>query len=47
MMTSRRRWFRFSLRTLFVVLTVLCFVLGGWVAYQLNWISQRHAAIAR
>ncbi len=35
-----RRWFRFSLRTLFVVLTVSAVFLG-WFAYQLNWIRQR------
>jgi len=34
----RRRWFRFSLRTLFVVVTVV----GGWLGYELNWIHQRH-----
>jgi hypothetical protein len=35
-----RRWFRFSLRTLFVLMTIVGF-LAGWVAYQLNWIRQR------
>jgi len=38
----KRRWFRFSLRTLFVIVTVL----GGLLAYQLNWIRQRHEIIA-
>ena len=38
----RRRWFRFSLRTLFVVVTVLAIFLGC-VAYQLTWIQQRRA----
>jgi hypothetical protein len=37
----KRRWFRFSLRTLFVLVTVVG-VVAGWVAYQLNWIRQRH-----
>ena len=32
-----RRWFRFSLRTLFVLVTVVCV----WLGYQLNWIRQR------
>jgi hypothetical protein len=40
-----RQWFRFSLRTLFVVVTAMC-IAGGWVAYQLNWIRQRHEFIA-
>ncbi len=26
--TTRRRWFRFSLRTFFIVLTILCVVAG-------------------
>jgi hypothetical protein len=45
MTAPRRRWFRFTfgLRTLFVLVTVLCVVPGGWVAYQLNWIRERHA----
>ena len=43
MATPRRRWFRFSLRTLFVVVTVL----GCWLGYQLNWIRERHAVLAR
>ncbi len=35
-----RRWFRFSLRTMFVVVTVLCV----WLGYHLNWIRERHNA---
>ena len=35
--TTRRRWFRFSLRTLFVAVTVV----ASWLGYQLNWIMQR------
>ena len=40
----KRRWFRFafSLRTLFIVVTVF----GCWLGYSLNWIKQRHAFIA-
>jgi hypothetical protein len=35
---TRRRWFRFSLRTMFVVVTVVAI----FVAYHVNWIRQRH-----
>ena len=37
----KRRWFRFGLRTLFVLVTIFG-VGAGWVAYQLNLIRQRH-----
>ena len=37
--TPKLRWFRFSLRTLFVLITVLCI----WLGTQVNFISQRHA----
>ncbi len=40
-MTAPRRWFRFILRALFVVVTVVG-MLAGWVVYQLNWIRERH-----
>jgi hypothetical protein len=39
-MTPPRR-FRFGLRTLFVVVTVV----ACWCGYQVNWIRQRQAAI--
>jgi len=35
-MTHRRRW-SYSLRTMFVVVTVL----GCWLGYQLHWIRER------
>jgi hypothetical protein len=38
----KRRWFRYSLRTLFVVVTVI----GCWLGYELNWIRERRAFIA-
>lgn len=39
----KRPWFRFRLRTLFVVVTVL----ACWLGYELNWIRQRHELLAR
>ena len=36
---SKRRWFRFGLRTLFLLQAVLAI---DWTVYQLNWIRQRH-----
>jgi hypothetical protein len=35
----RRRWFRFSLRTLFVLVTIF----GVWLGVQVNWIRERRA----
>jgi hypothetical protein len=40
--TPKRRWFAYSLRTLFVVVTVFGCALG----WQLNWIHQRHELLA-
>jgi hypothetical protein len=34
-----RCWFRFSLRTLFVLVTLI----AVWLGWSLNWIRQRHA----
>ena len=33
----KRRWFRFSLRTLFVIVTLVAL----WLGYELNWIRER------
>ena len=41
-----RRWFRFSLRTLFVLMTVLGAGLG-WLGVQLKWIRDRHQALEK
>ncbi len=41
--THDRRWLRFSLRTLFVVVTVL----ASWLGYELNWVRQRHQLLNR
>jgi hypothetical protein len=40
----KRRWLRFSLRTLFIAIAVIS---AAWVAYQLNWIRERHAFLER
>ncbi len=37
----KRRWLRFSLRTMFVVVTAVCLGLG----YQWRWITQRHSML--
>jgi hypothetical protein len=37
MTAPNRRWFQWSLRTLFVVVTVF----GCWLGYEFNWIRQR------
>jgi hypothetical protein len=37
----RRRWFRYSLRTLFVLVTVF----GIWLGVQVKWIRDRHEAL--
>jgi hypothetical protein len=39
---TRRRWFQFSLATMFVVVTVF----AVFVAYHVNWIHQRHELLA-
>jgi hypothetical protein len=38
-----RRWLRFSLRSLFIALTIL----ACWLGYQLNWIRQRREFYAK
>lgn len=45
MAQSKRRWFQFGLRTLFVVVRVAA-ATAAWVGYNLNWIWQRHEALA-
>jgi len=37
----KRRWFRFSLRTLFVVVTVF----ACWLGYEMYWIRQRQIVV--
>lgn len=36
----RRRWFRFSLRMMLVLVTLVC-VLCGYLGWAISWISQR------
>jgi hypothetical protein len=43
MTPAPKRWFRFSLRTLFVVVTVI----ACWLGYEFNWIRERHAFVAQ
>jgi hypothetical protein len=38
---TSRSWFRFSLRTLFVLVTVLCV----WLGWHVKWINDRHQAL--
>lgn len=40
---NRRRWFQFTLRTLFVATTGCAL----WLGYELNWIRQRHVFLNR
>jgi hypothetical protein len=42
MTPAPKRWFRWSLRTMFVVVTVL----GAMIGYELNWIRDRHRALS-
>ncbi len=42
MTAPRRRWFRFSLPTMFVGVTVC----ACWLGYQLNWIHERRRMVA-
>jgi hypothetical protein len=42
MTAPKRRWFRFSLRTMFVVVTVLAI----WLGYHINWARQRRDALS-
>ena len=44
--TPKRRWPRFTLRTLFVVVTLFGLV-AGWVDYSLNWIRQREELLSK
>ena len=38
----KRRWYQFSLRTFFVLVTLVCVGFGYWVHWSKDWIRQRH-----
>ena len=40
----KRRWFRFSLRSLLILVTLLA-VATGWTIQSLHWIEKRRAAL--
>ena len=42
MTAPKRRWFRWSLRTMFVVVTLF----AVWLGYSLNWIRERDKILA-
>ena len=42
--TPKRRWYQFSLKTLFVMMTVLCLGPGGYVAYEQTKAREQMAA---
>jgi len=41
-----RRWFQFSLGTLFVLVTLMAALLA-WIGVQLKWINDRHEALSK
>jgi hypothetical protein len=43
----KRRWYQFSLRTFFVLVTIVCIGFGWWVHWCKEWIRQRHEALER
>ena len=43
--TPNRRWYQFSLKTLLVVLTLLCVGPGGYVAYEQSKARRQKAAV--
>ena len=41
----KRRWYQFSLKTLLVVMTLLCLGPGGYVAYEQEKARRQKAAV--
>ena len=39
----KRRWFQFSLRTLLIVVTLFCVIVGGYVGWQKRIVNERKA----
>src|SRR6478609_2019595 len=42
----KRRWYQFSLRTMFVVVTLACIGFGWWVQRSREWIRQRRQVLS-
>jgi hypothetical protein len=42
MNAPRRRWYQFSLRTMFALVMLACVGFGWWVHWSKEWIRQRH-----
>lgn len=42
---TRRRWYQFSLRTFFVLVTLVCLVVGYWVHWAKEWKRLRDEAL--
>ena len=43
----KRRWFQFSLRTLMIVITLFCVVVGGYVGWQAKIVRARRVELSR
>jgi hypothetical protein len=42
-----RRWFQFSLRSLMIVVTLFCVVVGGYVGWQAKVVRERRVELSR
>jgi hypothetical protein len=43
--TPKRRWYQFTLKTLLLVMVLLCLGPGGFVAYEQNKVLRQKAAV--
>ena len=41
---AKFRWFAFSLRTMFIMVAMLCLAIS-WVTYQVRWVRERHSSM--